>query len=384
MPRSFTATCAPGLEEALAAELHGLGLAQVRPGRRAVTFAGPLADGYRACLWSRVASRVLLPLAQVYAADARSLYAEVRRGPWLDHLGPDSTLAVHFVGTSPAIRSSHFGALKVKDAIVDVLRERTGRRPSVDLDNPDVRVHVFLHRTRATVSIDLSGDPLHLRGLGRDGGPAPLKETLAAGILRYAGWPRAGALVDPMCGSGTFLLEAAGMLADRAPGLTRPRWGFTGWRGHDPRLWRSLVQEAEARVRPLPEARLFGADADPEQVRRAVRNLAAAGVDTARVQRRDLADAGPPTPEPGLIVTNPPYGERLGDDAAVQEVWRTLGDVLRRRFLGWTAFVLAGSREGAKALGLRPASRRPLFNGPLEARLLELPISARPVARDRA
>jgi len=365
----------------------------VKIAHRVVRFAGTLADGYRACLWSRVASRILLPVDTVYAGSVRALYAELRKIRWLEHLGPHRTLAVHFVGTDERIRNSHFGALKVKDAIVDTIRQFAGDRPSIDTEAPDVRIHAWLHRKRVTVSLDLSGDPLHLRGLNRDGGPAPLKETLAAGILRYAGWHRhgpAGApLVDPLCGSGTFLLEAADVLADRAPGLARPRWGFQGWKGHEPEAWEGLLAEARERVRPLPRGRLFGFDDDPDQVERARANLATIGAaDAVPIERRALRDQEPPVPgrealPHGLVVTNPPYGERLGDEEAVRALWSELGDVLRRRFLGWTAWLLAGNPQLPKALGLRPKRRIELYNGPIEARLLHVPISDRPVARDR-
>ena len=388
MPFDFVATVSRGLEPPLADELRALGLSEVRAETGIVRFSGPLSDGYRACLWSRVASRVVLSLGVVPAADGDALYGGVLRLPWADHLRPDRTIAVRFLGTSAAIRHPHYGAMRVKDAVCDALRDRFGARPSVDRDDPDVGLHAHLSGDRAEIGVDLSGPPLHLRGRDRDGGPAPLRETLAAACLRFAGWEQLAAdgapLFDPMCGSGTLLTEAADVLADRAPGLSRPRWGFTGWRGHDAAAWRALLDEARDRVRPVPPDRIFGADLDGNQVRRAEGNLARAGLaGLIPVARAPLSAAVPPVDgrvevPRGLLVTNPPYGVRLGDEAQVEAMWRQLGDVLRQRFLGWEAWILAGDPELGKRLGLRPRRRIVVFNGPIEARLLHVPIASEP------
>lgn len=386
MTQAFIATCARGLEPVLADELRSLGVLGVDPDAQAVHFEGSIEDAYRVCLWSRIASRVLLPLDTVYAKTVRAFYAELRRIRWTDHLRLDKTFAVHFVGTDETFRNSYFGGLKVKDAIVDSMRDHAGERPNVDTDDPDLRIHVHLSKHRATVSIDLSGEPLHLRGRNRDGGGAPLKENLAAGILRFAGWhdlAAAGApLCDPMCGSGTLLVEAVDVLRDRAPGLGRKRWGFKGWAGHDDALWRGLVAEAKERVRPTGKVSVFGYDRDPQQIERALANLAKAGsADDVWIDKVDVKRFRPPDDRVGVVVTNPPYGERMGK-GEVERTWSTLGNVLRRRFLGWDAWLVAGVPAAAKRLGLRPAQRIPLFNGPLEGRLLHVPIAATPVARD--
>ncbi len=379
----FAATCGTGLEPALAAELTALGLSGVEAGHRVVRFQGELEDGYRACLWSRVATRVLLFLRKCFAGSADAFYAELRKIPWYEHLGKDSTLAVTFVGTNEAIIHTGFGAQKTKDAVVDSLRDDRGNRPGVDLQAPDVRIHVALQGTRALVSIDLSGDPLHLRGFDRDGGDAPLKETLAAGILWHSGYAEAeGPLVDPMCGSGTFLVEAAGMRAGAAPGRHRPRWGFSRWRGHDEGMWQRLLEEAADRERPLPPDVIFGGDHNQAQRRRAEYNLRRAGFgDQVTVVKRELRDWRPPVESPGFVVSNPPYGERMGSPKEVTATWRELGDVLRRHFLGWDAWLLAGQAPLAKKLGLRPRKRIAVFNGPLEGRLLHVPIADKPPAR---
>lgn len=373
----FVATCAPGLEQLLAQELAELGLREVEPGPRIVRFSGRLIDGYGACMWSRLAGRVLLPLTSYQVPSAEALYAGARKIRWLDHLGTDTTFAVRFVGTDNVVRNSLFGALKVKDAIVDGIRDHCGSRPNVDRHNPDVAINAHLGRGRVVLAIDLSGPPLHQRGFERDGGPAPLRETLAAAILRLAGWQRAAAdgatLLDPMCGSGTLLTEAAAVQLDRAPGLLRRRWGFDKWRGHDRGAWRRVAERARERALPPERCRVIGSDRDPEQLKRARDNIVRARLDEAiRVRRCALADLEPPT-DRGLLVTNPPYGERLDDQRASLDTWAELGRLLAERFSGWRAWLLAGSREAVEALGTRPERQHPLFNGPLETRLLELP-----------
>lgn len=391
-PMQFTATCARGLEDALAEELGELGLENLTVNRGAVGFEGEIRDGYRVCLWSRIASRVLLLLAKAYANNAKTLYAEARRVDWNEHLDPSLTLAVEFVGGNEEIHNSQFGALTVKDAIVDRIRNQTDDRPNIDVEEPDVRVHVYLRHNRALISLDLSGPPLHLRGHSRDGGAAPIRENLAAGLLRYAGWSRLGVtgtpLVDPMCGSGTFLMEAADVLRDRAPGLARTRWGFSGWLQHDPKIWSELKEEARAAIKPVPPGQIFGYDRDPKQVARARANLARAGLaDVVTVTEGELADLQPPAGSDviprGLLVTNPPYGERMGQEDEVIQTHRLLGDVLKRRFPGWTGWIIAGSPFLGRQFGLKPKSKRSVFHGALDARWCEIPIRDEKVARDQ-
>jgi len=393
MTHAYVATVARGLEEALASELTHLELDAVEAHRGHVRFRGPLASGYRACLWSRIASRILLQLGQVPARSGDALYEGVRSLPWLDHIPAGATLAVVCVGGNASIRHTHYGALKVKDAICDTLREATGSRPDIDRAEPDVQVHVHISGDLADVAIDLSGRPLHFRDRGRDGGPAPLKETLAAGILEMARWHRVaadgGLLVDPMAGSGTLVIEAADIVRQRAPGLRRLRWGFVGWAGHEAATWAEQVEEARDRLRPAKGLRVFASDRDKGQVKRLRENLERAGMrGEVKVRQCELSEVHPPSgarervPR-GLLVTNPPYGVRLGDPEEVAATWRELGNVLRRRFLGWEGWLLAGEPKWGKKLGLRPRRRHVVYNGPLEARLLEVPIRTEPVARDR-
>ncbi len=366
----FFATCAKALEPLVARELADVDAVNIVPAKAGVAFAGTLETAYRMCLWSRVASRVMLTVSTFDAADERSLYDGVRTIRWREHLGPDDTLAVDATAS----------ALKVKDAIVDQIRDETGRRPSVDTRAPDVRVNVRLHEGRATVSIDLSGDSLHRRGWRAEGVEAPLKENLAAAILYLADWPAraaAGApLVDPMCGSGTLPIEAALIAADVAPGLGRARFGFSGWRGHDAAAWKRLVDEARARKRPIA-SKLYGFDRDGRAIKIARDNAKRAGVASAvEFEVRAFAEAEPPTSGPGVVVMNPPYGERLGETLALGPLYEQIGSILRHRFTGWHAYVLTSNPELQKRVGLRAAKKHILYNGALECRLLELPIAA--------
>ena len=383
----FFATCARALEPLLADELRSFGAKKVEEVRAGVQFDGSLESAYRACLWSRVASRILLPLRSFDAPTPQALYAGVQRIDWGAHLDPRRTLAVDCSSTQSAINHSHYAALKTKDAIVDQLRARRGARPNVDVDRPDVRVNVYLHRDSATVSIDLSGESQHRRGYRAKGAPAPLKENLAAAVLLLADWPKRAAdrepLLDPMCGSGTFLTEAAQIAGDVAPGLGRAHFGCVGWAGHEAGLWTRLRSEAEQRARAgeRRRPRILGYDADPRAVRAAADNAARAGLaDRIRVEKRRLADCAPPEGVArGLLVTNPPYGVRIGEEEQLGVLYAELGDTLRHRFLGWTGYVLTGSSALAKRIGLRPARRIPLWNGAIECRLLEFPISAEKV-----
>lgn len=373
-PRFF-ATAPLGLTALLAAELRALGATEVRAGPAGVAFGGPLAVAYRACLWSRLANRILLPIARFAAPDPEALYAGIRSIDWSAQLAPGATLAVDFISSHSAITHTLFGAQKVKDAIVDHCRAHQGWRPSVDLKQPDVRVNVHLERDRATVSIDLSGDSLHRRGYRMEGGPAPLKENLAAAILLRAGWPEValagGAFIDPMCGSGTLPIEAALLAADWAPGLLRSQFGLFGWRGHDPALWQDLVAEARERAAAglarLPM--IAGYDRDPEAVRHARANLARAGLEgRVRVERKAV-DEIHPCHGSGLLVANPPYGQRLGSEDRLESLYRTLGSTLKTRFRGWRASVFTGTPELASQLGLRPVRRYVLYNGALPCTL---------------
>jgi 23S rRNA (guanine2445-N2)-methyltransferase / 23S rRNA (guanine2069-N7)-methyltransferase len=378
---SFIATAAAGVEPLLAVELTELGAATPHPVRGGIAFQGPLELAYRACLWSRTASRVLLPLAEFPAADADALYAGVHDFPWEDHLAPDGTLSVEFSGGGPGIDHSHYGAQRVKDAIVDRFRGRYGRRPSVDARQPDLRIHARWRDGQVAIRLDLSGDSLHRRGYREATVIAPLRETLAAALLLKAGWPATaavnGPLLDPLCGSGTLAIEAAWIAGDRAPGLLREYWGFSGWLGHIPALWNRLLAEArerwetgQTRIPPIGAS-----DRDPKAVRVALINARRAGVaDRIRIERREWASVEPPAGPPGLIITNPPYGERLGDQDELGNLYAQLGDRLKSHFVGWRAALFTGNPEQGKRMGLRAVKTNVFHNGPLECRLLQFRI----------
>lgn len=369
----------------LATEIRALGGADVCETRSAVTFGGPLPVGYRVCLWSRLASRVLLALADFPAATAEDLYAGVSEVPWEEYVSPEGTLAIDATGTTSGLSNSRFSAQKAKDAIVDRIRDRTGVRPSVDLDRPDVRVNLRLARDRATLSLDLSGAPLHERGYRTPGeqAEAPLKENLAAAVLVSAGWPEVaaagGALVDPMCGSGTLLVEGALIAADQAPGLLREYWGFTGWLGHDPNAWHELLDEADGRAEAgranMPPIMGFDADASAIELTRACAKRAGFGGVISAEQRELSRLAAPGGASTGLVVTNPPYGVRLGEAAALQPLYETLGQKLLAGFTGWRAAVFTSDESLARAIGLRSTSARTLYNGAIEAKVYRFEVS---------
>ena len=380
-----------GIEPLLADELRALGAENVKETRAGVTFDGDLTLAYRVCLWSRVANRVLLPLAQFPAPTPEALYAGVRAIDWAGHLDQNGTLAVDFNAYRSAITHTHFGALKVKDAVVDQFRERTGVRPSVATDEPDVRINVYVHADLASVSIDLSGESLHRRGYRVATVTAPLKENLAAAILLRAGWPAiaraGGALVDLMCGSGTLPIEGALMASDSAPGLDRTYYGFLRWRGHDAAIWETLLAEARMRretgIKNLPPIR--GYDHDPAAVRVALANVERAGL-TGRVhiERRYLADCRNEHVEhAGLVVVNPPYGERLGEESELPGLYRVLGEVLKRCYAGWRAAVFTGNPELGKVMGLRAHKMHVLYNGAIECKLLHFEVQPKQFVTDR-
>lgn len=381
----FLASAPRGLADLLARELVSLGAEDVRERAAGVAFSGTLAAGYRACLWSRVANRAFLELAQFEAPDADRFYAAARALDWSRHLGPGATLACDFTGRHPSITHTHFGALKLKDAIVDALRQESGLRPDIKLEQPSVRIHAHAHGgERITLSLDLSGESLHRRSYRGAAGEAPLKENVAAGILMRSGWPDLAAqgaqFLDPMCGSGTLAIEAALMAADRAPGLSRQYYGFLGWRGHDARLWAELLEDAERRAHITPPALVIcGYDKDAAAIRAARENAQRARVDAlVRFEVKSLAEAAPPVPEalPGLLCVNPPYGVRLEDHEAARVLHRQLGAVLRERFRGWQAAVLIGAPQLGMELGIRAHRTHAVWNGPIECRLLRLRVES--------
>ena len=376
----FMATAPSGLADLAAREIRALGIAELSERTTGVRFAGELHHGYSVCLWSRVASRVLLEIADFQAADTDSFYAHARAIDWRAHIDPAGTMACDFTGQHPTITHSQFGALKLKDAICDQLRESCGARPDIALDRPEVRVVVHASGPRVLLYIDLAGEGLHRRNYRRQTGEAPLRENTAAGILLRAGWleqAAAGAgFLDPMCGSGTLPIEAAMIAADIAPGLAREYWGFTGWRGHDETLWEQTLNSARERRRSSVPNAIRGSDRDAAVLRNAAANAERAGVAAmVRFTTAAVAAARPQGASSGLVCTNPPYGARLGDAAAARAAHRELGAALREHFSGWQAAVLTGAGEGALELGLRTFRTHELWNGALPCRLLRIDLA---------
>ena len=373
-------TCPKGLEGLLLEEAINLGLEEAREQTAAIRGQGSLEVAYRLCLWSRLANRVLLVLDRFTTTNAETLYDGVYRIDWAEHLEPGGTLAVEFSGHGSGIDNTHFGALKVKDAIVDRLRTPAGERPSVDKLNPDLRVHLRLDRGQAVLSLDMSGHSLHQRGYRLQQGAAPLKENLAAAVLIRAGWPRiaaeGGALTDPMCGVGTFLVEGAMMAADIAPNLRRERWGFSAWLGHVPALWNRLHDEARARAEAgMARQPLWirGYEADPRLIQPAKNNIERAGLSSwIRVYQGDVAtfEPRPDQNQKGLVICNPPYGERLGDEASLVYLYQNLGERLRQACLGWEAAVLTSAPDLGKRMGIRSHKQYAFWNGALPCKLL--------------
>jgi 23S rRNA (guanine2445-N2)-methyltransferase / 23S rRNA (guanine2069-N7)-methyltransferase len=376
-----------GFGDLLASELAGCGATDVRERGQQVCFTGSLEVAYRACLESRVASRIYVEIARFDAPDEAGVYAALREVDWAAHVDPAVTLACDWSGRHPAIRHTHFGALRLKDAICDALRESSGARPDVSTERPGVRIHAHARETGVTVSIDLAGEGLHRRGYRSEAGVAPLRENVAAGVLLRAGWPAlaaAGApLLDPLCGSGTIVVEAAMIAADIAPNLRRDYFGLLGWRGHDAVLWQRLRAAAQARATAgLAAARaraaqagewlLRGSDHDPRALQAARANANRAGVAELVAFTETEFEAVRPAARAGLVCTNPPYGVRLGEDRAARALHRSLGRWLTEHFAGWQAAILTGASDLRFELGLRAQRVHAVWNGPIEGRLLRL------------
>ena len=379
--RYWVATAPVGAASVLAEELAQFGAEQIRERSHDVKFQGTLEVGYRACLWSRTATRVLLSLGSIDAASSKSIFEAVKRMDWREHLAPGATLACDCSGGNEAIRHTIYGSQLLKDAVCDQLRESTGERPNIKPERPDVLLHLHVEGATALVSVDFSGESLHRRGYRSEGGRAPLKENVAAAVLLRAGWPQiaeqGGTLLDPMCGSGTFLTEGALIAADAAPALDREYFGFLGWHGHDAELWARLRAEALARRAARTARRcILGSDIDSEAVRMAIANASQAGVaDWVHVEKRALVEVSRPKGEAGLIVANPPYGERIGAESGLPELYSELGSILRDRFQGWQAAILTGNPPLARNLGIYAKRTHRVFNGTIECRLLRFDLN---------
>jgi putative N6-adenine-specific DNA methylase len=376
----------------LAAELSALGALHVAPAGGGVGFSGSFALCCRVNLESRLASRVLWQVATGAYRNEQEVYDLARAAPWADWFSPRSTIKVKVSAQDRALKSLDYVTLRIKDGVCDAFRAATGQRPRVETERPDVLVVAFLDGATATLYLDTSGDPLFKRGHRRAGGTAPIRENLAAGLLRLAGWPQPGALLDPLCGSGTILIEAAEMAAGLAPGRGR-RFAFErlGW--HDPRGWEAVKADREPGAHGEGSWDIFGSDVMGGAIEAARANLKAAGLDRlVRLEQRDVLTRSKPA-EVGVIVTNPPYGVRVAAAPDMRAWYPKLGDALKRRFAGWRAYLLTADLHLPKLIGLSPSRRIPLFNGPLECRLYEFELVSgsmrgrskkRPGASDRS
>jgi putative N6-adenine-specific DNA methylase len=373
----YFATCARGIEPVLAGELRDLGAEGVEPGRGGVHFAGDRALLYRANLWLRTAIRVLWPVLEADVTSPEELYDAMRGVDWAQYLTPEHTLAVDCNVRDSHLTHSKYAALKTKDAICDQFVERCGRRPSVDVDEPLVGLNLHVYRDHAVLSLESSGESLHKRGYRPILTRAPLNEALAAALILRTGWKGDRSFADPMCGSGTLCIEAAWIATRRPPGLTRRRFGFQGWMDFDVELWTALRDEARRGVRKQLEAPIIGSDVRRDAIAFAEGNARAAGVgNLLHFEVKDVRDFRPPSGEPGVILCNPPYGERIGEEKELRGLYRTLGEVLRERCPGWTAFVFTGNANLARQIGLTPVEEVPLFNGKIPCRLLKFDLAS--------
>ncbi|HKC42939.1 MAG TPA: THUMP domain-containing protein [Burkholderiales bacterium] len=374
--QSFFATCPRGLEEALTRELHGIGARGTRAVGGGVHFQGEIAICWRANINSRIASRILWRVAEAPYANEHDIYEAALAVPWPERFHVGRTIRVDVAAIRSPVKSLEFVTLRVKDAVCDRFRESTGARPDVDTRGPDVRIHAFLGAGAVTFYLDTSGEPLWKRGWRARTGEAPIRENLAAGIIALTGWQPGEPFLDPMCGSGTFLIEAAGIALALAPGGRRA-FGFEKLTGFDATLWHRLRDEARASELPRAPLPIHGADlygAELAKARAAIEGAGLTGV--IQLKQANVLELSPPA-SAGALVANPPYGVRLGEDKELEAFYPKLGDALKARFAGWRCYIFTGdATRFAKLVGLRPSKRIPLFNGPLECRLLEYRIVA--------
>ncbi len=364
-------TTLAGLEEVVAEELRELDMEYIKVGNRAVTCSGNLRQLYEANMWCRTAIRILKPISNFKARDEKNLYEQVQKINWADYIKLDQTIAIDAVVSHSTFEHSLFVAQLTKDAIVDQFRQATGERPSVDRIRPDIRLNLHMHENMVTLSLDSSGDSLHRRGYRLQTNVAPLNEVLAAGIIALSGWDKKSTFVDPMCGSGTFLIEAAMMAQNIAPGLfRRDPFGFENWRDYNEQLFEMVWKTAEAKEKKAPQATIIGYDLDADYIEAAQTNINNTGLqDVIQLKQADFFETTAPT-EQGVVVMNPPYNERiLSDD--INLLYKNIGDTLKNNYQGFDAFVLTGNLEAAKSIGLRASRRIPLYNGPIDCRLLK-------------
>lgn len=370
------ATCPRGLESVLVPELVSLGATDINSTPGGVHFTGDWRTTAKVNLWSRIASRILVRVGKTSYRSDDDIYRAALAVDWPAFFSVDDTMRVHVTAIDSPVKSREFITLRIKDAICDRFREAAqGARPSIDTSRPDQRIHAFLDRQTVTLYLDASGEALFKRGYRADTGEAPLRENLAAGILKLTGWQPHEALMDPMCGSGTFLIEAAGMAMNIAPGLRR-HFAAERWLHLPGTVWSEERAAAEAARRAAPELQLFASDIDEESVDRVRAQFLDNGwQDSLKFACRDARSASPPTAE-GVWLCNPPYGVRLSETGELARLYPLLGDRLKQQFDGWRAYFFSGDTQLPKLIGLRPSMRVPLFNGNIDCRLYEFSLRA--------
>ncbi|GAA0522349.1 bifunctional 23S rRNA (guanine(2069)-N(7))-methyltransferase RlmK/23S rRNA (guanine(2445)-N(2))-methyltransferase RlmL [Tatumella terrea] len=369
---SLFASTGRGLEELLKTELESLGAQDIQLVPGGVHYQGDDKTLYQSLMWSRLASRILLPLGEFGLWSDLDLYVGAQSIPWTELFDSHQGFVVHFNGTNEVIRNSQFGALRIKDAIVDSFTRKNLPRPDVNRDNPDIRIHAWLNKDKVSISLDLSGDALHQRNYRQQTGQAPMKENLAAAVVMRSGWQPGTPMIDPMCGSGTLLIEAAMIAADRAPGLNREHWGFLAWKGHNDALWQEVVSEARARAGRAMQGkkvRFYGFDNDPSVIQRAQANARKAGMNAfITFKQQDVLQLKNTLPEEekGTLLSNPPYGERLESEPALIALHSQLGRIVKNEFGGWKLSLFSGSPELLSCLQLRAERQFKAKNGPLD------------------
>ena len=380
--QKFFAPCPRGLEPVLAEELAGLGAGEIAAAEGGVGFSGPLPVAYAANLHSRIASRVLWHVGSGRYRSEDDVYRGVNALDWPQLFDGALTIRVNVAAVRSPLNSLDFITLRIKDAVCDRFRSQTGVRPSVDTAQPDVRIHAFLETERFTLYLDTSGEPLFKRGARQSAGEAPLRENLAAGILKLSGWTPDVPLLDPMCGSGTFLVEALQIAHGIAPGARR-NFAFEKLRSFDEADWSGIKAAAEARPAPNPSPAIYGSDLYGDALKRARVNLAAAGfADAVSLKQANMLEISAPSAE-GVLVANPPYGVRIGEQDELASFYPQMGDVLKKKFAGWRAYVFTADLRLPKLIGLSPSKRTPLYNGALECRLYEFKMVSGAMRREK-
>jgi putative N6-adenine-specific DNA methylase len=368
---NYFATVAPGLETIAAKELENIGAKEVKTDVNGVHFQGDRSLLYRVNLWARTIYRVLVTIANVKAFNAEQLYRSVQKIDWNEYILSNQTLAVNCTGGNKNLNHTHFTALQIKKAIVDLQRKNTGQRSNVDTDNPDILINAHIYQNRCFLSLDSSGSSLHRRGYRPAMGLAPLKESLAAALLEFAEWKPELPFLDPLCGSGILPIEAALKSLNIAPGLYRQNFGFQNWQDFDRSLWQKILQEAQDSQRNLLFSPIFGSDSDAEIIEQAISNARLCNLgDRIQFSQKQLSEIEAPA-DRGVIICNPPYGKRIGEEQELESLYKLLGDVFKQRFKGWTAYILTGNKELAKKVGLKASKRIPVYNGSLPCTLLK-------------